>query len=358
MLKNKIFSYLFVEFFKAFFLIFFLFSILLWFIQAARLLDLITEYGNSITIYLKFVILGFPKTTEKLVLLSFFLTIFFFYSKLKEDNELNIFLFSGISELKIIKINLLIAGAIFIFYAILTIYVSPLSSSNGRAILSKSKFTLINSLVKEKNFNSPLKEVTIYVNSNNQKGELKGIFIYEKNRTIISKSGRVITDGDNTYLEISDGKILEKTENNFNTITFEKTTYDFSKFATLNVTYSKFSERSIFWLFENLTKKTFDKKRTRDLREEINKRIIKPFFIFVICLLGSFFLYDNKKNKSFFYRNFKIIIFFIGIVLLILNEIMLGMSGNGSLATIFYFLTILTIIFIEYLMLLFLFKKK
>ena len=46
MLKNKIFQYFFTEFFKIFLLISLSFSLLIWFTQAARLLELITDLGG------------------------------------------------------------------------------------------------------------------------------------------------------------------------------------------------------------------------------------------------------------------------------------------------------------------------
>ena len=35
-----------------------------------------------------------------------------------------------------------------------------------------------------------------------RKGNLNGIFIYEKSRIITAQKGRVLTDGDNSYLEL------------------------------------------------------------------------------------------------------------------------------------------------------------
>ena len=53
--------------------------------------------------------------------------------------------------------------------------------------MGDSKFTLVNALVKEKNFNTPLKGLTIYVENNDKKGNLNGIFIYEKSRIITAQ---------------------------------------------------------------------------------------------------------------------------------------------------------------------------
>jgi len=61
MFKNKIFNYFFLEFFKIFLLITLSLSILIWMTQAARLLELITEYGNPISVYIKYILSIYPK---------------------------------------------------------------------------------------------------------------------------------------------------------------------------------------------------------------------------------------------------------------------------------------------------------
>ena len=58
-------------------------------------------------------------------------------------------------------------------------------SIKGRNILANSSFSIANSLMKEKNFNTPLQGITVYVDKNNKKGILENIFIYEKKKIIL-----------------------------------------------------------------------------------------------------------------------------------------------------------------------------
>ena len=85
MLKNKIFKYFLSEFFLVFLTVSALFSILIWMTQAARLLELITEYGNPISVYLKYILLRFPKIYEDTFLISFAVSIFFLFSKFEDS---------------------------------------------------------------------------------------------------------------------------------------------------------------------------------------------------------------------------------------------------------------------------------
>lgn len=334
MLKNKLYQYFLKEIIKNFFIIILSLSLLMLLTQAAKFLTIITEMGNSIDVYIKFVLLNYPRTIEKTIPISFMLCIFFTISKLKGEKELNVFWYSGVSQKRIFKIILIAGLLIFILNYFLSIFFSPYSLSLARNIMSKSEFTLVNSLVKEKNFNSPLKKLTIYVDKNNMKGNLEKIFIFEPDRTISAKKANVFKEKNSIYLELYDGISQERNNLKINTIKFDKLIFNFSKFTNKNLKVEKFSERNIFAVYNDLTK---NKKNTIkdkiNLRYEINKRLIKPFFIFFICIVSSYVIYiDNNKRK--FNANF--LIFTISFLSLIVNEILLGFSSKNFFFSILY----------------------
>jgi len=339
MLKNKIYKHFFKEFFKIFLLITLSLSILIWMTQAARLLEIVTEYGNSISIYSKYLLLSYPKILVNIYLICFAVSIFFLINKLESDKELNIFWISGISKNNVIKKILFLTTICLIFFLILSIYLAPFSSLKGRQILSESKFTMVNSLVKKNNFNSPLKGLTIFVEKNDNRGNLENIFIYEKNRTIIAKKGRVISDDSKNYLELFDGSSQEKVKEKINIINFNTTTFDFSNYKTLNVSHPKFSERGIYWLFENYNNKKITK--LNEIREEVNKRLIKPFFIFVLSILSCYILYSNNNKKKF--KRYRYSIYFLTFSSIFFNEALLGYSGKNFIFTISYIIIIFLI---------------
>ena len=346
MVKHKIFKYFLYEFFKIFFTISLLFSILIWMTQAARLLELITELGNPINIYSKYIFLRFPKIYEETFLISFLVSIFFLFSKFQNSNEINIYFLSGINKFQLYKICIFFSTILIILYLFLSIIISPSLSFKGRELLGKSEFNLINTLVKEKNFNSPLEGLTIFINKNDEKGNLEGIFIYEKNRTIIAKKGEVLSKNEDYYLKLINGITQEKVNENLNTIKFESTIFDFSKFSLRNTVYPKFSERDIFWIYSNMN--NFDIK-FEEIREEFSKRVIMPFSIFILCTLASFILISNseKFNKNYF----KYFIYTASFLYLFINQAIINISSNYLYGWAIYSL-ILILIFLFFLIIL------
>ena len=342
MVKNKIFQYFFLEFFKIFILVSLSLSVLIWMTQAARLLELITEFGNPVEIYVKYLVLSYAKILDNTILLCFLISMFFLFAKFENSNEIGIYWLSGVSKFKIFKISLIIAAIVIFFNLILSIFIAPWSSSKGRVTLSESKFSLINSLVKEKNFNSPLKGLTIYVEENDKNGNLEGIFIYEKTRTIIAEKGRVLTNKNGSYLELSKGVTQEKVGENINFINFNSTIFDFSKYQLQNVGHPKFNERDIFWLKNTLKDKKI--KKINEIREEINKRIIKPFFILISCVMSCFLLYTNNEKINL--KKLRFVTYTFSILTLIFNQALLGISGKSFYHSIAYVITLIILFLI------------
>jgi len=337
MVKNKIFNYFYLEFLKVFLLITLSLSILIWITQAARLLDLVTEFGNPILTYIKYLLYIYPKILDNVFIFCFCISMFFLFAKFENSKEINIYWMSGVSKITIVGIVLKLSLALLSIYLVISAIIAPASLFEGRKLLGKSKFSLINSLVKEQNFNSPLQGLTVYVNSNDKKGNLKGVFIYEKSRTIFANYGQVLEVNNDYILKLYDGITHEKSDRNINTIKFNETFFDLSNYELQNITHPKFNERSLTWLIENIKNSKIKKKN--ELREEINKRIINPFFIFIIGSLSCFLLYNNEEKINL--KKLKLIIYIISIFLLIINQFLLSKSGESNTYSVIYFIFLL-----------------
>jgi lipopolysaccharide export system permease protein len=346
MVKHKIFKYFFLEFIKLFLLISLSLSILIWMTQAARLLELVTEFGNPVSIYIKYILFIYPKVYENIFLLCFAISMFFLVSKLEESNELNIYWLSGISKSSIINFSVKIGALMVVVYIFLSAIIAPWAVGKGRMVLAQSKFSLINSLVKENNFNSPLKGLTIYVSKNDNRGNLENVFIYEKSRTIIAKTGEVLSNSQGNYLKLYNGITHEKNNENINVINFESTIFDFSKYQMQNVKVLKFTERSTKWLYENRNSNT---NKVNEIREEFNKRLIKPFLILLVCLISCFLLYSNSEKVDL--KKLRPTIYISSVFLIIINQIVLGKSGDKIIYSYFYLGTILLLSLLIYLVL-------
>ena len=344
MFKNKLNNYIIQEILKSYLLVLISFSLLIWIAQAAKNLSLITESGLSITTYVHFVILIFPKIVSQLMIISFLIGSFLTILKLLETKEIEIYWLAGISKLNIaltiFKVSIIPTILALFFY----IYIVPYTNFKSREVLSKSEFSMVNSLVKKNNFNSPLKKLTIFVSKNDNRGNLEKIYIFEELKTIIAKKGRVININNNNYLELIDGFIHEKNQQqNITVVKFEKTIFDFTKYQTEITKYTKLQEQSTSWLIKEYKKNN----KNNNVLEEIHKRIVKPLFIPLIAFLCCFLLYTNNEKINLI--RLKIFIFSLSTFLIIMIEILINLSVKNYLfQNIFYILPIIGVIFSFY----------
>ena len=320
MFKNKLKNYFTKEVLKSYFFVLATLSLLIWVTQSARLLYLITDAGLSIADYSKYVFFLIPKSISQLMVISFLISLFLSIIKLQNNKELEIYWLSGVSKKEIVflvvKISLLLTFlALFCF-----IYLAPISSKQSRDLIANSEFSLINALVKKNNFNSPLKGLTIFVNKNDNRGNLEKVYIFESNKTIISKKGRVLNEEGKNFLELIDGVIHEKnTLNNITTVKFEKTLFDFTKYQANVTTHLKVQERNIFWIISE-----YEKKKNPNVLYELHKRLLTPLLMPLIAILCCFILYAN--NEKINTNKIKILIFSISTFLIIFLEVLLNLS--------------------------------
>ena len=323
MFKNKLKNYFAKEILKSYFFVLATLSLLIWITQSARLLYLVTDTGLSINTYVNYIIFLIPKSISQLMVISLLISFFLSIMKFQTNKELEIYWLSGISKMEIvflvIKTSLLLTALALFFY----IYLAPISSKKSRELIANSEFSLVNSLVKKNNFNSPLKGLTIFVNKNDNQGNLEKIYIFENNKTIISKTGRVLNIDEKNYLELSDGVIHEKnTQNNITTIKFQKTLFDFTKYQRNIVTQPKVQERDIFWLLDE-----YEKSKKPSVLYEIHKRIFKPLLIPIIAILCCFTLYANNEKINL--NKIRISIFSFSTLFIIFFEVLLDFSAKS-----------------------------
>ena len=352
MKKNKLGYYFIQEFLKNYLSILLAFGLIIWITQAVRLLDLIGEEGNSVKTYLLYILSIMPKYFSKISIIIFFISFVVTISKFEEHNELRALWFSGLE--KKIFINYLVRSSIIllVIMVIIRCFIIPYFSNYSRYLLLNTSVGGIGSLLKQNNFNNPLKKITIYVGKKNQINELEDIILFEDStdikKTIIAKSGVVINENSKNLLVLVDGSIQEeRKDKKISILDFDKTTLDLSQYSKKTSDYYKFNEIFFFELIKRLNNK--DELQPTNIIGELNDRIVIPLFIPSLVLLACFLIITNKEviNNNFL----KIIIFAYGIAIIIISEILLDLSSKKLYASLFLYVTPFLFLMINWIVL-------
>ena len=359
MKKNKLGYYFIQEFLKNYLSILLAFGLIIWITQAVRLLDLIGEEGNSVKTYLLYILSIMPKYFSRISLIIFFISFVVTISKFEDHNELRALWFSGLEKKKFI--NYLIRSSIIlvVILVIVRCFIIPYFSNYSRYLLLNTGIGGIGPLLKQNNFNNPLKKITIYVGKKNQINELEDIILFEDNadikKTIIAKSGAVINENDKNLLVLVEGSIQEeRKDKKISILDFDKTTLDLSQYNKKTSDYYKFSEMFFFELIKRLNNK--DELQTTNIIGELNDRIVMPLFIPSLVLLACFLIITNKEviNNNFL----KIIIFTYGIVIIVISEILLDFSSKKLYGSLFLYVTLFLFLIINWILLNYFLKRE
>jgi lipopolysaccharide export system permease protein len=158
MRKNKLGYYFAQEFLKNYLSILFAFGLIIWITQAVRLLDLIGEEGNSITTYFLYILSILPKFFSRISIIIFFISFVVTISKFEEHNELRALWFSGLEKKKFINYLLRSTVIFVLILIIIRCFIVPHFSNYSRYLLLNTGVGAIGPLLKQNNFNNPLKK--------------------------------------------------------------------------------------------------------------------------------------------------------------------------------------------------------
>ena len=362
-MKKLIFKKLLIDI-TAFFLISSLtLGLIVWVIQAVNYMDFITEDGHSLAVYFKYTLLSLPKILSRILPFIFFISVFYNLIKLENNNELLVYWTYGVTKLKFINILFKFSLIFLIIQVFLNIYVVPTSLDKGRDYIKKSDLDFFPSLIKERKFIDTVSDLTIFVDQINNKGELINIFLKDQikdgeSQIIHAKRGILQKKNGKNYLVLLNGEFINNLNGKVTNFAFDKTNFDLSKYSTKSTTYRKIQEVDIKVLISCLKKlylKT-DYKEIEDfvctdnslknIKQETLKRIFKPLYIPVICLIASLLIFASKDN--YFYSRLKVILFLLGIFSLIASEISVRYSGIDETKSIIFVGIPLLLIFIIY----------
>ena len=136
-------------------LIFFILSSLelttiIWVIQGVNLLDIVSERGHTFQVYFFYSLLNIPKIFSKLLIFTYFLTLFVILIRYEENNEILVFWTNGIKKISFINF----IGKLSLFFVIMQLalntYIVPFSQNLGQSYLKNSSLELFPKLIQEK----------------------------------------------------------------------------------------------------------------------------------------------------------------------------------------------------------------
>ena len=330
-------------------------TLVVWVIQAVNLLDLVSEDGHGFKLYFLYTLLILPKIFTKLIIFLFFLSTFYVLNKYEENNEILIFWTFGVNKLEFINKFIFFAFFFVLLQLCLNFYVVPKTLFEARLLFKQSDFSYFPSLIKSKHFNDNTKNLTIFIEGKDPKGNFKNIFVKEKfdtnnSQIIISKTGKIIEKNKKSFLILYNGNIVNLEKDKTSNIKFDKFELNLSSHKSKTVTHVKIQETNSYDIIKCVTSYYFDyvesdsfyinkeivncsTQSIQQIKKEFAQRLFGPIYILIIGLISSSLILKSKNNQI--YNKYKTFIFLSGIIIIILSEISSEYIGSSLLHMIF-----------------------
>ena len=184
---------------------------------------------------------------------------------------------------------------------------------------------------------------------------------------IILKKGIILDDSLNKYLELENGIIINNiNKKDLKFFGFENTLFSLNKFKTKTTVTPKIQETSsekIIKCLKNLRNNNFvsnfnegefncQKSLKNKLIEELYKRVFSPVFILTLGIISCFLII--KSSNNFNYKYYKAKVFFTGISIIIIAQILNNFATKNFYSFIFSTCFPVALIIVTY----FIFYKK
>ena len=308
--------------------------------------------------------MNIPKIFSKLLLLSFFISLFYVLSIYEDKNQLLIFWINGVTKKEFVHKILNLAIIYFIMAFLLAYFIVPYTQNKARSFIRQSNLDFFPSLIKPKKFIDTVENLTIFLDEKNE-NIVEKIIIKEDNKNnsqlIIAEKGIISDKSIQKYLKLENGLIIKDvSKEDLQSFTFKSTIFDLSRFKTKTTITPKIQEitsMTIFNCLKNLKMNKvneivmgeFNCQRSleKKLIEELYKRVFQPFFIPLLGMVSCFLILQS--NNSFDFKYYKAKIFFSGIFIIVISQVLNSFVSNNFISIIFSIFFPLLLLLLTYL---------
>ncbi len=375
-MKKLIFRNIYGDIISFFLITAFSITLVVWVIQAVNFLDFVSEDGHSFKVYFMYSLLNLPKIFSRLIIFVFFISLFYIFSKYENNKEILIFWTNGIKKIEFINHLIKFSFLFLILQLVLSFLVVPKTQDLARSYIRDSNIDYFPSLIKSKQFNDTVSDLTIFVEKKESNGMLKNIFLkeYDKEKNesqiITAKRGMFVKKNNKYSFLLLDGKIISLKKNNTNIFSFKKSEINLSKYSTKSTTFPKIQELNSYELLQcinsiikykqSYTKTNYicDLDSINEFLNETFKRMFSPIYILIIALITSCLIFKPSEESN--YNKFRLVIFTLGVITIILAEISPQLIKYSNLSSYLFLISpfILSLVFYFFLIIKFKFNFK
>jgi lipopolysaccharide export system permease protein len=290
--------YIFRTIFAAFLLVLINLTLVIWITQILRNVDLITNQGQTILVFLRITGLLVPILMLVIAPIAIVIAVSYALTKLNGDSELVVMNAAGISPRRIFRPVLLSCLIVAVFVAVLSAYLSPRLQRQMAQEFAKVRTDVVSNIVRPGAFTPVDRGLIFHIREKRGDNQFQGVFIDDTRNpdehiTIVAEYGQIVQRGESSFMIMREGNIERRRakERDPAIVVFDQYAFDLTRLAPAATVNIGLREKYIWELAFPAPDDPVLKQSPAQFRVELHDRIYAPLYpiafgIIAFAILG------------------------------------------------------------------------
>jgi lipopolysaccharide export system permease protein len=279
---------------------------LMWITQALRDIDLMTNQGQSVFVFIGITGLIVPLLVLIIAPIALMIAIAHVLNKLGNDSELIVMNAAGMPPWVLFRPFLAVGIVVSLLVAVISTYVSPWGLRELRRWANEVRADFVSNVVQPGRFTKVEEKLTLHIRERRPNGQLLGIIIDDQRNpkeraTILATQGDTVKNPNGLFLVLENGSVQrhETGQRDPTLVLFDSYAFDLST-LTSDTQSLKFSarERYLWELFDPTRTDMVFADHPNQIRAELHDRITAPLYPLAFAVMTFAYLGAPRTTRQ------------------------------------------------------------
>src|SRR5205807_637871 len=279
---------------------------LMWITQALRDIDLMTNQGQSIFVFVGITSLLIPLLVQIIAPIAVMIAVAYVLNKLGNDSELIVMNAAGMPPWVLFRPFLAVGIVVSLLVAAISIYVSPWGLRELRRWATEVRADLVSNVVQPGRFSKLEANLTLHIRERRPNGQLQGIFIDDQRNpkeraSILAENGDIVKNERGLFLVLQNGTVQrhETGQRDPTIVLFNSYGFDLSGFASgSQVLKYSVRERYLWELYDPSLTDTLFADQPDQIRAEFHDRVTAPLYPLAFVVMTYAYLGAPRTTRQ------------------------------------------------------------
>jgi lipopolysaccharide export system permease protein len=278
----------------------------IWVTQALRDIDIMTNQGQSILVFIGITGLLIPLLILVIAPIALLIAVAHVLNKMSNDSEIIVMNAAGMSPWILFRAFMAAAIVVSLFVGAISAYFAPKGLRMLRDWVTEVRANVVSTIVQPGRFRAIEAGVTIHIRERRPNGQLAGIFLDDRRNpnerlTVLAEIGELLDNSSGTFLVLQKGIVqrYETGQRDPAMVAFDRYAFDLSQFAggAQAVKYS-IRERYLWQLLFPDPKDQNYVEQPDQFRAELHDRLLAPFYPIAFVVIAYAYLGAPRTTRQ------------------------------------------------------------